>query len=463
LEGTLTMIELRMTGRFAFLAALTGALALAACSGSSNGDGGTTGDGGNHDGGVDASNSDGGSGDALVRDVGHPDAHAGLDAAPPPCNEGDEGCPCMPAANPMMMPQGDCAMGLQCVTWTGPMDNPQVSTCVRTCMRDGDCMTPNTLCRPLLGSQLACVASEVADGQICNRSKRNASPMAGCKPSASCIAGPITTTDATGKTVVIPDQGSCGVPCGATKPCAAPYTYCNPMILNSTVTPGICSLVQLKVGAVCGQEDITRFCDRSKDTMIAGAACIGTPDNAPNEGVCVELCDPTHHPDTCPTTATNPGKPSICKAVIPGMPTVGACSDECGRFPNTCTGMGVGNGAECTPPLIFAMGATVSAAFCVDVQSPVSMQWDTPASMTHPGCGPMGGAMQPGDPLHCPSGTFCAQQNNGGNVVDLGCARGCTTSTAVAAGMRGCQVGTATTCLNGLGPNFLPTDGVCSH
>jgi hypothetical protein len=306
------------------------------------------------------------------------------------------------------------------------------------------------------------VAREVADGQICDRSKRNASPMAGCKPGASCIAGPITTTDATGKTVVIPDQGSCGVPCGATQPCAPPNAYCNPNILNSTATPGICSLTQLKAGAVCGQQDITRYCDRSKDTMTTGAACIGTPDNAPNDGVCVELCDPTQHPDTCPTTATNPGKPSACKAIMPGMPRLGVCSDECTRFPNSCSGMGIGSGAECSTPLRFGTTSTIPAAFCVDVQAPTSMQWNTPTAMSHPGCGAMGGPMQPGDPLHCPSGTFCFQVNNGGNVVDEGCVRGCTTSTAVAAGVRGCQVGTATTCLN-LQGSQLPTDGVCSR
>jgi hypothetical protein len=299
---------------------------------------------------------------------------------------------------------------------------------------------------------MGCVSAEVADGQICNESKRNTMPMTGCKPGASCIRGPITDQNNN----VIPDQGSCGRVCGAAVPCAAPNTYCNPNVLNSTTTNGVCAVAKLAAGAVCGQEDITRFCDRSHDTMTTGLACIGMPDNAPNDGICVELCDPTHHPDTCPATSTNPGRAAVCKAVIPGMATVGVCSDECTRYPNNCTGQGIGNGAECSPPLIFGQTSTVPASFCVDVQTPVLMQWLKPG-MNFPGCGTM-----QGDQLHCPSGTYCEEQaDNTGKLVTHGCIRGCSTSSVVTAPMHGCTM-TATICAN-----FQATpptaDGYCTQ
>jgi hypothetical protein len=361
----------------------------------------------------------------------------------------------MPAANPMMTfppPKGDCQMGLVCDEWTATGAMIQIASCIRPCTMDSDCVAPNTLCRPLVGHNKACVASEAANGSNCNRSRRNASPMAGCAIGSACIGG--TIRDPQGNR--IDDQGSCGVECGTgMAACPAPYTFCNPVFgVTGTVSSGICSERQRGSGDSCDQIDITRQCDSTRDGAMNYNLCVGSVDALPNQGVCLEFCPLGSMPTLCSGVLMNPR--AVCKNALQdptNFPGIGVCSDECSRFPNDCAGMGIGNGQECSGGFHFGT-SSIAATQCYDVQAPVLMQWNNPP-MSPPKCGTM-----QGDQLKCPSGTFCAETvTPGADPVTRGCVRGC--NKPAAGPSMGCT-GTATTCDPGLVSDMThPTWGIC--
>lgn len=445
----------RLQSALALSSILASALALSACSSTTTDpDTGPRRDTGGVDaeaadqGGADTGRPDTGRPDTGVRDAAAPDAMTG-----PSCDPASpaEGCACNPIPG---MQQGDCQTGLLCVTWRAQSATAtRLSSCIRRCTADADCMTVGlNLCRAIRAG-LACVSEEAADGDICNSSRRDGRTMKGCKTTSACISDVIREPGPmAGTTVVSSDQGSCGQICrpGATANCPAAKPYCNPRVLTSTTNPGICSDTRRAPGALCTQTDITKACDTSTNMPPnVSTQCIGLP--APiSSGVCIGFCDPRARPDTCIGRSSTPGRPAHCAQVFRNDPTTGVCTDACGQFPDTCAGQGSGNGMNCHGPYQFEAMPIEGINVCVDVQPPVLREWDfrPPSSMP---CN-----VQPTDPLRCEHGTFCVGL---GGTNGSGCIRGCTTSTA--ARMTGCMSRTATVCDNmglmGLGRN----EGIC--
>jgi hypothetical protein len=159
--------------------------------------------------------------------------------------------------------------------------------------------------------------------------------------------------------------------------------------------------------------------------------CIGIPDNAPNEGICMELCNP--FAPLCIATS-DPALTASCVGISSTNIFLGVCSDDCDRFPDNCTGTGKGFGANCTTGLVFEQGMP-AVYFCVDVQDPVTAEkdWVNPP----PAC-----SGSNGEPLHCADGTFCAPDGAGSS-----CVRGCDLNPfALMTGCEAAQTATPVTC-----------------
>ncbi len=390
----------------------------------------------------------------LSTDGGPGDGGNGLDggapdAGPTGCPIGDEGCL--------------CGFGLTCNdpaltcldTSNGTLPGPQrIHVCVRECTNDLACLASipsNTLCRPVFFGTQACVSAEVDEGRTIDMSRRRGPPMTGCAP------GLVALPDYVGFGLE-QDQGSCGRPCdpnamvGGLNGCNAQYPYCNPDILNSPITPGICSLRAPGPGDTCSRSSAVLMCDSAPATLGTSGRrmqCLGLPEEIfdatdPSDeklgGICAALCD-LALPDC--GHVSDPGiGPASCRAIGPSNPTLGFCSNDCNDFPNNCMNPSAfGNGSQCTGDILLNQGFTFS--FCRAVNPPVIPEWDwttAPANRC---------LNEPGGETRCEAGTRCFNDNLGGV-----CVRPCTTSSTIT----GCAQGINSTC----DPTRIgvPTDGL---
>lgn len=454
---------LRMHG--ALTLAVVGALTLAGCSGDDDkpDGGGTPTDTGptNKDAGGDAGTQP----DSGRADTGVPPSDGGtMDAGPQPT--GDEGQACG-AGNTCN------SMDLTCVDLSATnADEPHVRICLRGCQTDGDCAmsTAGTLCRPIDFDSMACVSTEVAEGLAVNLSAAEGA-MSGCELDLLAIP----SGAGSGLFGLEDYQRSCARPCnpaatsGPTA-CTNDYPYCNPQMLNSTTTPGLCALRRAMPGDVCSRTSVVGMCDTS--TTPGGnypqVICVGVPidmvdldDPGPAPagggsaaGLCFALCDfspntPTQGLfDDC-TNADDPVVgPATCKQAFSQDPDFGICSNECDIFPDTCGRPSpFGLGSSCTDPLAFDQNLD-AFTFCRSVIPPVIPEWDWVNAPADP-C-----LQVPGGEGRCEAHTRCEDNGMGGACVRY-CAATSTAATGCEAPMG--QTRTATTCDDGI--IGMPTDG----
>ncbi len=361
--------------------------------------------------------------DAATTDAGPPrdgglviDDAGAADAGMSPCPDGDEGCLCGLG--------GACNNpGLVCLDSSGGLVAPQdrLFLCVRTCTSDDDCSTSpvgNTLCRPVFGGSTGCVSRDVGEGELADISRLRQVPMTGCEPGLIGIPPFVGL-------LIETDQVSCGRPCDPNTPsgpnaCAPAFPYCNPGILNSQTTPGLCMARRAGPGDTCSRSSVIGLCDRSATDSLV---CVGIPysiddpaDPSANKdpGMCMETCD-LSAPDC--SASDDPGAgPAVCRQINMANPTGGVCSNECSWFPSECARPGAfGAGSTCTRELVFEMGYPLT--FCFNVMTPPIAEWD----FTNPPLEPCLTAT--GAESRCEAGTVCGDDGSGGV-----CVRTCTSS-----------------------------------
>jgi hypothetical protein len=373
----------RVIGVFAWSSILAGALTLAACSSSSGGDtggvpkdgGGTGGDGGPGDGASDGSATDGGRTDSGARRDGSVgDGGPGMDAMAPDTGVDPmmnaEGHSCTPG----MTAQGSCTeMMDNCVTWTPANATTQVSTCIRPCMADMDCMgSPvGNVCGNIafnLGNFTdikACVSAAInTEGSVGTASLLHTDAQGMPIPMTGCAEGLTAMLKGFGSLLLDleDDQFSCVKRCAMDVDCGTGAPVCTGGVYTSTLAAatkqGICTKRKAGKGARCSERKGTEICDTSVST---GFVCLdlGSYD-ADNMaamaqgdlyGVCLEICDMMF-----PCTArADANLTPACKFGFFTSPTLGLCSDGCSAFPDNCMGNG-------SPP---AMGDMARGASCV--------------------------------------------------------------------------------------------------
>lgn len=433
---------------------VAGVLALSGCGG---------GDGGNDDGGVKDGGADTGPPPDVVPDAGPLDTgpvDAGRedtgprDTGPGLCDNDLLGCPCVPDD---MMPQGSClAAEHVCIQWSDP-GAPVVATCVRPCTAemngDMECMgelvagkmnRPASLCR-----SGTCREEEVMDGDDCVAAAPGGERLSGCRPASLCIFG-LSDSQYT---------GSCGRRCATGADCAAPNPICNPLVLNSTVTPGICSDKLRGLGSMCRSSDITGICDTRAQFSDGGSKLfcfeIFTPEGT---GQCFEVCDVRNPVNERCIASVDATRDPVCKTGLFQSPDFGLCSDECSVFPENCAAPGSeALGQNCTGDIGFQGLEGVDFSWCLDVVPPVIREWDfEPANLVD--CG-----ANEGDQFRCEHGSFCLPL--GGGTPLSGCIRGCNAlagTTTTGPQLSGCQLTTvsATTC-ESLEIMMIPEGGIC--
>ncbi len=428
---------------------VAGALALVGCSSDEGEDSGTT----PRDGGVVADTgiveTDSGVPAAGRPDMGRPDTGpVGI------CPPNTLGCDCTPDA---MGGPGTCASpDHACVQWSAE-DEPLLATCVKPCdfamNGDTECaneFTAGRMNRPANVCRGLCVEQEVADGQDCNRGAVRGERLSGCAAGSLCITG-------INETAYI---GSCGRPCADNGDCAAPNPVCNPNILSSTVTPGICSARRLGAGSICRPADITGQCD-STNTFPFGTPVQNVPSlncfsiffGTEPLGHCYEISATTVPEATRCSASSDNVLERECMTGLFQNPAICLCSDNCEGFPNNCPGMGSeSNGQNCTGDIQFnGRPEDEFYSWCLDVISPVIPEWDWATN-------PQPCDQAESDAYRCERGTLCLAVQQGVTA----CVRACdATATGTAAVTCTGATRTATVCTS-LGIEGLEEAGVCT-
>jgi len=388
--------------------------------------------------------------DAAVPDAG-PDggmADAGLDAGqtdtgvmpdagtPGVCTDGEEGCLCgfgLTCNDPL----------LTCLNVSGTNVPPanRVNICVRQCILDVQCansVVGNTLCRNINATDKACVSQERGEAEQIDLSRRRGGVMTGC--ANNLFAFPPFA--GSGLNSLEDDQASCGRPCnpgalpGTAQACGTLYPYCNPNVLTSSSTPGVCTLRRANPGDVCSRSSVVGICDTTTSTSgnTPQSLCLGVPMDirdpadpspVPAAGICALTCN-LAAPDCGPASDANLGA-ATCRPFTAANTTTGLCSNECSRWPSTCGNLGAfSTGTTCTGDLSLEAGLDFS--FCRSVMPPPIPEWDW---STASGTGCLGLA---GGEARCANGTYCFNDGTGLGGV---CIRTCNASAA--ANATGCQ------------------------
>jgi hypothetical protein len=290
---------------------------------------------------------------------------------------------------------------------------------VRTCETDAECVTSpvgNLLCRAVFGGSRGCVSAEVGEGELADISRLREVPMTGCTPGTIGIPPFVGLRLET-------DQVSCGRPCDPNgNDCTPAFPYCNPGLLNSQATPGLCMARRARPGDTCSRSSVVGLCDRSETTRVS---CVGIPYSiddpadpsaVKDPGMCMQSCD-LATPDCAATDDPGVG-PAACRQVNMTDTMIGVCSNDCTRFPSECEREGAfGAGSSCTRELFFEMGYPLS--FCFNVMTPPIAEWDFVDAPLERCLTTTGAASR------CEAGTLCADDGMGGV-----CIRGCSVTGA---------------------------------
>jgi hypothetical protein len=401
-------------------------------------DGGGARDGGvNRDGGVgrDGGPRDGG----MMPDAGFRDAGPRDGGPQPACPDGTEGCACT-----FSLTCNDPALTCFAASPPGTPPAQQMHICLRFCSQDTDCTAStvgNTLCRPVRANQQACVSAEVGEGQTADISRLDAPAMTGCQIDLY----PLPRFAASGLTALADDQASCGRPCdpnaamGMPNSCTMTYPYCNPDVIVSVTTPGICTVRRAQSGDVCSRASAVGLCDTAPiGNASPSPVCIGVPYEQLSPG------DPSATSDlgTCfiQCALANPNcafvddpvvGSAVCRQIRASNTTTGICSNDCTLFPSRCGRPGAFNqGTSCSGDLNFEPAYPIS--LCRNVQPPTIPEWNwagqPPVSQR---C-----LVQPGGAVRCEANTRCVSDQPMTGV----CIRTCDSSTTAAANMAtGCE------------------------
>ncbi|MEQ8977836.1 MAG: hypothetical protein RL846_07915, partial [Deltaproteobacteria bacterium] len=374
------------------------------------------------------------------------------DGGPPPrCPDGTEGCACtfsLQCVDPGLTCFGASPMG------TAPAD--QINVCLRLCAADAECGAStigNALCRPVRTDMRACVAAEVTEGLTIDFSRRVVNTMTGCADDLFAMPA----IGGSGLGALEDDQASCGRPCDpnavapAPNSCTATYPYCNPDVLASVTTPGICTLRPAQSGDVCSRSSVVGLCDTASVNGVAPSpVCLGVPFDLvdpddpspmPAPGMCVVQCNLAN--PNCGFADDPMAGPAVCRQVRASNTTTGICSNDCGLYPSPCgRAAAFGLGSTCTGDLNFE--PAFPFAFCRNVMPPTIPEYNfagaPPASQR---C-----LMVPGGETRCEANTRCLDDGMGGL-----CIRTCSSTAAVS----GCLATGNTVCDDSL--IGTPTDG----
>jgi len=352
---------------------------------------------------------------------------------------------------------GGCASAdLECFRMSSDTETEDViEICVRRCENDDECAASevgNTLCREIRFGADACVADEVAEGEVAELSHRRGSIMTGCAGGASPGGGylvGVARWTGSGLWALEDDQSSCARNCNPEDPadCTDRAPHCTAPFFNSSTMPGVCVVANKRAGAACSRIDATQMCSRDRDTdgRLVCWDYLGQ-DSDSTRGQCHQLCSIA---DQDCANSHDPSRRPACinMNLSDTSDDLGMCSDGCSRHPDDCTGTGSsGAGTNCTYGFLrTSTTATIdnpSISLCYDIQTPVLDPWLGPRE---PGGNCVNARLQ------CPDGTYCETDDFPSGQG--GCLAGCTTSTTST--VTGCEDLPITTCAPARGDELV--------
>ncbi|MBX2810775.1 MAG: alanine and proline-rich secreted protein Apa, partial [Myxococcales bacterium] len=391
------------------------------------------------------------------------------DAEPPPSQDpGDAEPPPSQDPNvPEVLPQeGEacasalltCDVGLTCLKLrtTAQSLNPDTpeGICLLRCETADDCrassLSPTaTLCSP----NQVCVHDLAPEGGFADFSSI---PIVDCPTGTKLMSDHSSTLE--------PGTFSCVRPCTTDNECLGDtHRYCNVnngAIRGPQALPGHCAeQAPLPAGSKCSTQNATQTCslDRANHGHLL---CLDLFDQthaqAPDAGICTQLCGDLDNNPTTPNVDCQPQAPDqpapACDFELLPMENLGVCSEQCSSFPNDCTAP-----QACVPFIDICMDMEA-------IRDDVLPIYNASRITAQPQIPPSAEENCAGRENQCPQDAFCAIFGSTNGVPSIGgCVYGCNPRLPPA--RQGCSNKTIDDTSNlicvAINPAIDPTVGFC--